>query len=783
MAAPTNAAPVAIQDRVQFETLISDISASLVARTTGIGEELVAALEAVRQFFHADRCAFLTVDVDRKTVHNTLSALGTGVPTVPVDINLLEAFPWAGARLLSDREPVVMARLADLPPAAELDRTHFEQFAIRSVLVVPIAIGTVVSRLIVLDSFAEEREWPPEFIPRLRVLGEMLANAVHRAEAFEALQLSEERLSRAAAAGQCGLWDYDPTSGSIWVTAETRRVYGLRPEEPTTFDHFINLVWPADRERILTAVADCLAGHQRFDSVYRIAGDGSIRWIRAIGTPDRNGRLLGVSIDVTDVVHAEELQREQSARLFAAVDAAEVGFSEFKVTEGRTFVDDRLKSLYGLEPGAEQEMPGVWLARIDDEYREGIRADWERVVAGETERLTLEYPFEHPSRGRIWLRHVLVYLAGTHAGDARVIGAVQDVTERRTREAALQAAHDEVNRLRDQVERENIYLRRQVAQAAPADLVIGRSASIRRALALAEQVAATASTVLLMGETGTGKERFAEYIHQASPRRARHMVRVNCSAIPSALMESELFGREKGAYTGALSKQIGRFELAHESTLFLDEIGDLAMDVQVKLLRVLQERTIERLGSPRPLAVDVRIIAATNRDLEADVRAGLFRSDLYYRLNVFPIVVPPLRERREDIPHLVEMLVREVGEGMRKHFESVDPDSLRALTDYDWPGNVRELRNVLERAMILTSGRTLWVDPPRSVRQAEDASPSEPTGARALKALEREHIIRVLQGTGWRIRGKGGAAEVLGVKPTTLEARMQRLNIRRPGRH
>ena len=201
---------------------------------------------------------------------------------------------------------------------------------------------------------------------------------------------------------------------------------------------------------------------------------------------------------------------------------------------------------------------------------------------------------------------------------------------------------------------------------------MGRSPAIRHALNLAEQVAATTSTVLLTGETGTGKERFASFIHQASPRRSRHMVRVNCSAIPSALIESELFGREKGAYTGALSKQIGRFELAHGSTLFLDEIGDLPMDVQVKLLRVLEERTIERLGSPTPIAVDVRIIAATNRDLEAAVRAGTFRSDLYYRLNVFPIVVPPLRERREDIPALVAALVEELAGTMRKRIDSVD---------------------------------------------------------------------------------------------------------------
>ena len=263
---------------------------------------------------------------------------------------------------------------------------------------------------------------------------------------------------------------------------------------------------------------------------------------------------------------------------------------------------------------------------------------------------------------------------------------------------SLRTAHDELKRLRDRLERENVYLREEVASGTGSDLVEGSSPAIRRVLELAAQVAPTTSTVLLLGETGTGKERFAAYIHQASPRRGHHMVRVNCSAIPSSLIESELFGREKGAYTGALSKQIGRFELAHGSTIFLDEIGDLPLDVQVKLLTVLQERTIERLGSPTRINVNVRIIAATNRDLEAAVRQGTFRSDLYYRLNVFPIVVPPLRERREGIPALVETLVEELGVQMRKRFTAVDPSSIEALARYDWPGNVRELRNVLERA-------------------------------------------------------------------------------------
>ncbi len=291
-----------------------------------------------------------------------------------------------------------------------------------------------------------------------------------------------------------------------------------------------------------------------------------------------------------------------------------------------------------------------------------------------------------------------------------------------------------------------------------------------------EQVAATDSTVLLLGETGTGKERFASLIHECSRRRDRAMIRVNCSAIPTALMESELFGREKGAYTGALARQIGRFELAHGSTIFLDEIGDLPLEVQVKLLRVLEERTIERLGNPRPVPVNVRIIAATHRDLESLVRSGRFREDLYYRLNVFPLTVPPLRDRPDDIPLLVEAFIEECGRSMGRQVDGVAPASLQALLAYGWPGNVRELRNVVERGMITATGCLVDLDLP--VAAVAPAHPAAPRGD--LHELERAHIQQTLHECGWRVRGPHGAAARLGLKATTLESRMKKLGVLRP---
>jgi formate hydrogenlyase transcriptional activator len=299
------------------------------------------------------------------------------------------------------------------------------------------------------------------------------------------------------------------------------------------------------------------------------------------------------------------------------------------------------------------------------------------------------------------------------------------------------------------------------------------SAAMRQVLAQIRHVAPTPATVLLLGETGTGKEVMARMIHDLSARRQRRMIGVSCAAIPPALIESELFGREKGAYTDAHSRQIGRFEAAHESTLLLDEIGDLPTAIQVKLLRVLQERVIERLGSAQPVKVDVRIIAATNRNLEDAVRDKTFREDLYYRLNVFPVILPALRERVEDIPALAWTFVTECAHSFGKRIESISEESLRDLQRYRWPGNVRELRNVIERAVILATGPELVVAAPR-----RDDRRMSPVGM-TLTEVEASHIRAVLASTNWRVRGVGGAAERLGLKPTTLESRMSRLGIAR----
>ena len=352
-------------------------------------------------------------------------------------------------------------------------------------------------------------------------------------------------------------------------------------------------------------------------------------------------------------------------------------------------------------------------------------------------------------------------------------------------------AFQEIDALKDKLAEEKLYLEEEIRSEFNFEEIVGESPALKRALAQVELVAGAGTAVLILGETGTGKELIARAIHNLSPRRERTFVKINCAAIPSGLLESELFGHERGAFTGAIAQKIGRFELADKGTLFLDEVGDIPLELQPKLLRVLQEQEFERLGSTRTLRVDVRVVAATNGDLSKLVAEKAFRSDLYYRLNVFPIQVPALRERPEDVPLLVRYFVQKYSRQLNKSVEYVPADAMDALAHYSWPGNVREMENLIERAVLLSPGRELRV-PLAELKSATDASsPTSPSFASSasstsssaittLEEAERQHILRALRQTQWRIAGPRGAAALLGMKRTTLQARMRKLGIRRP---
>ena len=341
------------------------------------------------------------------------------------------------------------------------------------------------------------------------------------------------------------------------------------------------------------------------------------------------------------------------------------------------------------------------------------------------------------------------------------------------------AYHEEVKRA-NQLSEEKLYLQDEIRSEYNFEEIIGESAGLKNILSQLQTVAPTDSTILILGETGTGKELIARAIHHLSARRERTLVKVNCAAIPTGLLESELFGHEKGAFTGAIAQRVGRFELAHRGTLFLDEVGDIPIELQPKLLRVLQEQEFERLGSPRTIKVDVRLVAATNVDLARKAADHQFRMDLYYRLNVFPIVIPPLRERREDIPLLVRYFAQKYARRMKKPIDTVPVKAMAALTEYHWPGNVRELENFIERAVILSRGAELQLPLAELKQRTKIPVAASSNGLATLEHAEREHIVRALGESRWVIGGPSGAAARLGMKRTTLQSRMRKLGIDRP---
>lgn len=475
-------------------------------------------------------------------------------------------------------------------------------------------------------------------------------------------------------------------------------------------------------------------------------------------------------------VRADHALRQSERRLASAVEVAELGF--YEVAGGRrfTFLDNLGRDLAAIPEGQNDygSIFQFWADHLHPEDRPRI-LDLQRLQQeGTRDKITAEYRYLHPQRGTIWIHHLSHILQRDDDGCAvRTIGVLRDVTDQKESEDNLRKTLVEVHQLRDRLHVENVYLRKQLQRDDGQEAIVGESEAVLQMIAKAKKVAPTGATVLITGETGTGKESLAQAIHDLSPRKARPMVKVNCAALPAPLIEGELFGRERGAYTGAMTQQNGRFEVADGSTIFLDEIGDLPLELQTKLLRVLQDGRFERLGSTKTILVDVRVIAATNHDLAAMVRTGTFREDLFHRLNVFPIEVPPLRKRADDIPLLVWKFVQEFNVKMGQSVDSIPKQTMEKLKAYPWPGNIRELRNIVERAIITTDSRSLKIDLPEPNRGR--------TGLpMTLEDVERNHICSVLEHVRWRISGKGGAAEILGLIPTTLHSRMKKLGISRP---
>lgn len=487
---------------------------------------------------------------------------------------------------------------------------------------------------------------------------------------------------------------------------------------------------------------------------------------------DIDGRVTAVVTNVHDITEFKrlELQLQESEERFRAF-MDNIPAAVYIKDEKDRHLFGNPEALSSVDKTPDQFVGSTTKDFFPPDVAEKLIELDHKVLTENISRVTEEW--RNTAEGDSRWRRDIKFPIELESGKKLLGGIAIDITEMKQVEKNLREALSEIGRLKQKLEQENIYLREEIELQHQHEEIIGRSQSVLEMLDQAEQVAETDATVLMLGETGTGKELLANAIHRLSRRHDCSIIKVNCAALPATLIESELFGREKGAYTGAMSRQLGRFEIADGSTLFLDEVGEMPLEVQAKLLRVLQEGQFERLGSPKTIKVDVRIIASTNRDLAKAVRENRFREDLYYRLNVFSITVPPLRDRLDDIPQLVWAFVKDMEMKMGKTIHKIPKRNLESLQRYAWPGNIRELRNVVENAMILSRTKTLKIPSPT---EKAHGHPKNLT----LETIQRKHIKDVLKRTVWKVSGKGGAAELLGLKPTTLESRMKKLGITRP---
>jgi formate hydrogenlyase transcriptional activator len=550
-----------------------------------------------------------------------------------------------------------------------------------------------------------------------------------------------------------GSWAFDTAGFKHW-SSELFAIHGLDPAaKAPSLPEYMALVHPEDRDFVAQEIEKMLADHRGFDFTKRIVRpDGTIRHVRCVGVPAAHGDgFVGTGIDVTE--------QEQ---LTAALRKSEV--------ELRQILDLTPQLIAVVGPRRERLYANRWALEYLGTSLEGWRQSRVRseVHPDDSERLRDDADFSRSDSSPYELELRLRKGDGSYRWFLARYKPMRDDQGRITRWYIACTDIDDRKRAEDRMRNETVALREDLDRASMFEEIVGSSPALQRVLDEVAKVAATEATVLLLGETGTGKELLARAIHKRSRRASGAFIRVNCAAIPPSLIASELFGHEKGAFTGALQRRLGRFEAADGGTIFLDEIGELPPEAQVSLLRVLQEREIERVGSSHPIAVDVRVLAATNRDLDAAVERGTLREDLYYRLNVFPIRLPPLRERADDIPILVEYLVDRYAKRVGKSIRNIEKQTLQRLRAYDWPGNVRELQNVIERAVVLCEGETFAID---------ESWLTKRRGVGRLVDAERALIEAALKESLGRVAGPQGASAKLGIPRQTLEWKIRALQI------
>jgi formate hydrogenlyase transcriptional activator len=695
----------ASEKRLEFEQFLADLSANFVALPPEqVDDEIRGALKKVLQFFEIDRCSLLRLLPCRTQWQVSHNADAAGDSPYPVETSLpVSLVPWAAGKLADDRESFSFATLDDLPADAVVDKQTMQMWKVRSGLYIPIAALRSSEYSLGISSAEAGRNCPEEYIPRLRLLGEMFVNALERSMGE---QLLRERL------------EFEKFMADL-----SARFVALPPEKvddeiQSALKKIVNF-FKIDRCNLLRLLPA--------ENVFQVmhSADVSDASPYPVGIPRPVSlypwliKKLSEQHGVVSFARLEDLPAE------AAID--KMNLEKVRVRSGLYIHVAALRS---------------------SEYSLGVTS------AGNDRACPAEYIPRLRLLGEMFV----------------------NVLERSMGEQLLRERLEEIEQLKSQLEKENVYLREEIKAGQGFQKIVGTSDALQYVSFRVQQVAPTDSTVLILGETGTGKGMVAHAIHELSSRKDRPMITVNCAALPANLIESELFGREKGAFTGAHAKQVGRFEIAHGGTIFLDEIGEMPLELQAKLLRVLQEGEFERLGSPRTIKVDVRVIASTARDLKAEIRNSRFREDLFYRLNVFPITMPPLRMRRDDIPQLVRHFVDKYARKIGRTIRSVPKAVIKSLEEHAWPGNVRELEHVIERAVITSTGPVLQL----ADRLDAEAPETKEESIKNLAAMEREHILKVLRKTRWKINGEGGAAALLNIHPSTLRFRIKKLGIERP---
>jgi PAS domain S-box-containing protein len=492
----------------------------------------------------------------------------------------------------------------------------------------------------------------------------------------------------------------------------------------------------------------------------------------------RNNLELRVAERTGELTRANEDLQNTQAELLEAQRLSHTGSWKHEIASGKVTVSPEVYRIFGVEPDEVKSTTEFWLNRNHPEDAKRIQELFEESEIQKAD-YEADYRIVLPD-GTIRHLHAVGHPVVNESGDlVEFVGTAIDVTEQAQARIELEKAFEEIKRLKDRLHDENLALREQIDQAFMFEEIVGASPALQSVLSSIVKVAPTDSTVLITGETGTGKELIARAIHKHSQRSGQAFISVNCASIPSSLIASELFGHEKGAFTGAVQRRQGRFEMAHSGTIFLDEVGELPPDTQIALLRVLQERQFERVGGNRVLPTDVRVIAATNRDLTAAIAAGAFRADLFYRLNVFPIEVPPLHKRKEDIPMLVEYFVKRYAEKAGKQICKIDNKTLELCQSYPWPGNIRELQNIVERSVILCSGDTFWIE--KAWLASHEAARQDLPGPLpdTLQNQERQIIETALAESKGKVAGPQGAAAKLGIPRTTLDSKIKLLKIKK----